>query len=192
MIQRVAETDTAILVRDMASKLIRSCDEHDIHGRSGKRRVARRTSVSTTPPSLISSQSMPPTPTNSRSSHSTIYFMDRERPRSFINGPVPFRATREESVTPTPTSGSSTGASTPTLTNGSTSSIIAKSRLPRTTSNRSSRQSLIYTSPKKEESVAPSPSHLSVIHADRVAQSPVMIPNSRRRRQTSGSDARWT
>ena len=83
-IQKLADLDSAILVRDMASKLVRNCDEHEIVVRSGGRRRAglRRTSSSTTPPSLAASISMPPTPTSSRFAHSTTYMLDRERSRN--------------------------------------------------------------------------------------------------------------
>ena len=172
-IQRLAEADTAILVRDMAGKLIRSCEEYDKLGKSGgKRRPARRASSSTTPPSLMANQSMPPTPTSTRSNQSSTYFVERDnRQRSVANGPVPFRTPGREESTPN---------GRPSLANGS--SIIAKSRLPRTTSGRTSRQSML-TSPRKEENNVPSPSGHGPPQ--------IMIPNSRRRRQASG-DARWS
>ncbi|MCJ1380240.1 hypothetical protein MMC17_003343 [Xylographa soralifera] len=172
-IQKLAEADSAVLVRDMASKLIKSCDEHEkLYKSGGKRRPGRRVSASTTPPSVIASQSMPPTPTSSRSSHSTTYFADRDnRQRNVINGPMPFRTSgKEERALNSITS----------LTNGS--NTTTRSRLPRTTSGRSSRQSMLMAT-EKEETVVPS-SPL------RVAP-PIMIPNSRRRRQTS-SEAHWT
>lgn len=178
-IQRLADSDTAILVRDMASKLTRSCDEHEIIIRSGgKRRGGRRTSSSTTPPSISSGQSIPPTPTSSRSLHSTTYLLDRDRARNLMgNVSIPYRPGREESRSTTPTL---QGGSTPTA---------SKSRLPRTTSGRSSRQSLLVTSPRKDNGTnghnARTPTHPT--------PPPVMIPNSRRRRQTSGGgDNRWT
>ena len=177
-IQKLAETDTAILVRDMASKLIKSCSEHDTILRSGgKRRTARRTSNSTTPPSLGSSQSMPPTPTSSRSSRSTTYILERERPRH-LNGPAPLRASARED----------SGSVTPTMSSGN-SSVAGKSRLPRTTSGRNSRQSLL-TSPKKEDVAIRS--SLSSQAPLPPPPPPLMIPNSRRRRQTSGGEGRWT
>lgn len=172
-IQRLAESDSAILVRDMAGKLIKSCEDQEILGKSGgKRRPGRRTSTSTTPPSLGSAQSMPPTPTSSRSSQSTSYLAEREaRQRSAFNGPIPFRmGSRDET----------TSNCLATGINGS--GMSTKSRLPRTTSGRSSRQSLL-PSPKKDDIVpasSPIPSAASV-----------MVPNSRRRRQASG-EVRWT
>lgn len=170
-IQKLAETDTAILVRDMASKLIKSCEEYDRLGKAGiKRRTTRRASASTTPPSPFPTMSIPPTPTSSRSTQSTYFAAEREgRSRSMINGNIPSRPSdRDEStltVTPTTASGPS---ATP------------KSRLPRTTSGRSSRQSLIYPSPKKDEASQPSPT----IHIT----SSTAAPNSRRRRL--GADGR--
>lgn len=184
-IQRLAETDSAILVRDMASKLIQNCDDHEILIRSGgKRRVpgARRTSSSTTPPSLSGSgQSMPPTPTSVRSSHSTAYLLDRDRTRNFnsnFHAPIPFRTPREreESRSSTPTQNRS---GTPTT---------GKSRLPRTTSGRNSRQSMILTSPRREENN----DRASLASSVRDSVPAIMIPNSRRRRQTSGGETRWT
>ena len=172
-IQKLAESDSAVLVRDMASKLTKSCEEHErLYKSGGKRRPGRRASASTTPPSLLISQSMPPTPTSSRSGQSTTYFGDRDnRQRSGISGPVPFRASYRDEIISNGTLGSVNG-----------SSITSKSRLPRTTSGRSSRQSML-TSPKKEGIVIPS---------SPVPEAPtVMIPNSRRRRQASG-EARWT
>ena len=171
-IQRLAETDTAVLVRNMAGELIKSCDVHDKLGKSGgKRRQGRRASASITPPSAMASLSMPPTPTSTRSSQSTKYFADREsRQRGAMNGPVLLRANGKDELALN---------GTPTLANGTGAS---KSRLPRTTSGRNSRQSML-TSPKKEENMVPVPS----------AQVPpsMSIPNSRRRRQVSG-DARWS
>ena len=171
-IQRLAEADSAVLVRDMASKLIKSCDEHEkLYKSGGKRRPGRRVSASTTPPSVNASQSMPPTPTSSRSSHSTTYFADRDsRQRSVINGPMPFRTSGKEdralnSIT--------------SLTNGS--NTATRSRLPRTTSGRSSRQSMLMAAEKEDTAIPSSPL--------RVAP-PIMISNSRRRRQTS-SETHW-
>ncbi|MCJ1473058.1 hypothetical protein MMC13_001707 [Lambiella insularis] len=171
-VQRLAEADSAVLVRDMASKLIKSCEEHERLSKSGgKRRPGRRTSASITPPSLMSSQSVPPTPTSSRSSHSTTYFVDRDNRQRGINGPIPFRAVvKDEKAT----------NGTPVPGNGS--STTSRSRLPRTTSGRSSRQSMLM-SPEREETVVPS-SPLRGIP-------PITVPNSRRRKQANG-EAHWT
>ena len=175
-IQRLAEVDGAVLVRNMAGELIRSSEENDklgISGSSSKRRMVRRASSATTPPSLIHSQSMPPTPTSSRSSQSTNYFGDREnRQRNAINGATPFR----------PTSRDGRGSNgTPGFIDGSGSAV--KSRLPRTTTGRFSRQSMLPSS-RKEENITPTTA--------RDGTTPLMaMPNSRRRRQVN-VDARWS
>ena len=169
-IQRLAETDTAVLVRNMAGELIRSCDEHDKLGKSGgKRRQGRRASASITPPSITNNVSMPPTPTSSRSTQSTRYLVERENRRGVMNAPMPLRSSGREDKT---------HVGTTSMVNGAGGS---KSRLPRTTSGRNSRQSLV--SPKKEENIAPTPSPPTFV--------PSSVPNSRRRRQVSG-DPRWT
>lgn len=158
-VQRLAEVDGAVLVRNMASELVRSSEINDKIGVSGgKRRPGRRTSSSTTPPSLLTSHSMPPTPTSSsRASHSINHFLERNaRPPSATNGPIAYRPISRDG-TPTNTSGSG-----------------AKSRLPRTTTTRQS----ILTSPKKEENTGLNTS------GQEIAQSPA--PNSRRRRRVSG------
>lgn len=166
-IERLAEVDGAVLVRNLAGELIKACESSDRFGMSAsKRRTGRRSSSSTTPPSLLSSQSMPPTPTSTRSSQSLAYLMDRElRQRNAIGGPIPFR----------PTSRDGNGGNAIPIINGSGN--LVKSRLPRTTSNRPSRQSLL-TSPKKEENILPNNFGQGCIQT--------VAPNSRRQRRVSG------
>lgn len=163
-IERLAEFDGAVLVRNMAGELIKACESSDRFGMSAsKRRPGRRSSSSTTPPSLLSSQSMPPTPTSSRSSHSQAYLMDRDiRQRNGNGGMNPFRPGSRDSIP---------------IANGPSSAV--KSRLPRTSSSRPPRQSLL-TSPKREENIMPT---TSLGHGG--GQNPTS--NSRRRRRGSGS-----
>ena len=169
-IQRLAEFDGAVLVRNMAGDLLKSNEASDRLGiNSSKRRTSRRPSSSTTPPSLLSTHSLPPTPTSSRSMHSTNYILDREpRERSGMNGRLSYRPVSREGA----------GVNgTPFVVNGA--APAAKSRLPRTTtSGRTSQQSML-TSPKKEENIMPT-----------VVSHPSPVPNSRRRRHVSGN--RWT
>lgn len=179
-IQRLAEVDGAVLVRNMASELIRSSEDNNrlgISGGSSKRRTARRASSASTPPGLMHSLSMPPTPTSSRSSHATNYFggeRENRQQRSAINGSSPFR--------PTSRDGSGGLNGTPSLINGSGSA--AKSRLPRTTAGRSSRQTMLPLSRTGgEENITP--------YAGRDGAPLIAMPNSRRRRQASG-DSRWS
>ena len=169
-IQRLSEFDGAVLVRNMAGELLKSSEASDRLGiGSSKRRTSRRPSSSTTPPSLLSAHSMPQTPTSGRSTHSTAYFFERETSeRSAMNGRLSYRPVSREGA----------GVNgVPVVMNGVGSG--AKSRLPRTTSGRTSQQSM-HASPRKEENVAPS-----------VISNPSPVPNSRRRRHVSGEN-RWT
>lgn len=178
-IQKLAENDTAILVRDMASKLIKSCEEYDRLGKSGgKRRMPRRTSATHTPPSLFSTQSMPPTPTSARSSHSTTYFVDRDSRRSFIHTPLPFRSTDREEISSIRTSNVVTNG-----TGSGPSSAVTKSRLPRTTSGRNSRQSIVFASPGRDENYLPSPT---------IQAAPLTTISNSRRRRLAGGEGRGT
>ncbi|KAL8674280.1 MAG: hypothetical protein Q9168_001347 [Polycauliona sp. 1 TL-2023] len=157
-IQRLAEVDGAVLVRNMAGELIKACESSERFGMSAsKRKPGRRSSSSTTPPSLLNSHSMPPTPSSGRSSHSPAYLVEREvRPRNGPGGPISFR---------------------PVSRDGNGSGSAAKSRLPRTASNKPGRPSLL-TSPKREENIAP-----ANLGPDGL---PHPTPNSRRRRRVSG------
>ena len=167
-IQRLAENDGAVLVRNMAGELIKSNEINDKLRMGGsKRRPGRRSSSSTTPPSLLTSYSMPSTPTSNRSAHSTNYSIGRDtRQKSTSNGAAPYG----------PASRDGSGAiSLPIVVNGSGS--VAKSRLPRTTSTRPPRQQAV-VSPKKRENVVPNHA------AQEVGQMPGL--HARRRRRVSG------
>ncbi len=165
-IQRLAENDGAVLVRNMASELIKSSEMFDKIGTSGRRRrPGRRSSSSSTPPSLLTSYSMPSTPTSNRTTYATSHSFERDSRRgSAVNGGTPYR----------PASRDGSGSSAlPVITNGS--GIAAKSRLPRTTSTRPPKQQVVI-SPRKED---------SFIHVLQESN-PVPTPNSRRRRRISG------
>ncbi|KAL4937968.1 hypothetical protein BDV06DRAFT_202010 [Aspergillus oleicola] len=86
---RELEHDTAILVRDMAGKLIQSNEKSESYGLGKLRPNVRRGSVSATSPGLLSNQSAPVTPQMSRQSQSRGYFDGRDtqrRPRTAISG----------------------------------------------------------------------------------------------------------
>lgn len=172
-IQRLAEFDGAVLVRNMAGEMLKSSEANDrLVMSSTKRRPGRRSSSSNTPPGLSSSQSMPSTPMSGRSTHSINYFLDREpRERPAVNGRMSYRPVSRDGSGPN---------GTPVIINGG--GAAAKSRLPRTTSGRTSQQSMT-SSPRKEENIVPpSSTHYA---------SPIPAPNSRRRRHVSG-ETRWT
>lgn len=169
-VQRLVVHDPAVLVRNMAGELVKSCEEYEKLGSNGsRRRTTRRTSAgtATTPPSLMSSLSMPPTPTSSRSAQSNGYFETRDRVRNGINGSIPFRPTSRDGV-----------GSNSSLGFGSGFNVAAKSRLPRTTSSRSSRQSML-ASPRKEENAPPS-------------AVPVPAPSRTPRRRLANGESRWS
>lgn len=163
-IQRLAEHDGAVLVRNMASDLIKSGESSERQGMSGsRRRPGRRSSSSTTPPSLLTSYSMPSTPTSSRSSHSTNYTFDRAQ-KNGVNSSIPYRPASRDG---------SNVSRLPTLVNG------VKSQLPRTATTRTPQRQVVI-SPRKDQSenVPPAPSRRDTVMAP--------TPNSRRRRRVSG------
>ncbi len=167
-IEKLAETDSAVLVRNMAGELVRSSLEREKQSMNGsRRRPGRRASSSATPPSLLTSQSMPPTPQYSRSTHSSGSFSATDRSQlNGVHGAVPFRpASRDSAV----------GAAS-----GGTSSA-AKSRLPRTAATRLPRQSMA-ASPRRVENVTPTPTSST-------SSSSLLSP--RRSRQTNG-EQRWS
>lgn len=167
-IHRLAENDGAVLVRNMASELIKSSEMNTNLGMTGsRRRPGRRSSSSTTPPSLLTSYSMPSTPTSNRSAYSTKYSLERDNRRgSIMNGSMPYR----------PASRDGSGSSAlPVIVNGPGAAV--KSRLPRTTSSRPPRQQVV-VSPRKEENLMPSQSAREC--------TPLSRPSSRRRRRVSG------
>jgi len=170
-VQRLVVHDPAVLVRNMAGELVKSCEAYEKVGINGsRRRTTRRTSAgsATTPPGLMSSHSMPPTPTSSRSAQSNGYFDGREsRQRNGISGSIPFRPTSRDG-----------GGSNGSLGFGNGFNVAAKSRLPRTTASRSSRQSML-GSPRKEENTAPS-------------AVPMPAPSRTPRRRQASGDTRWS
>ncbi|PYH95131.1 cell division control protein Cdc15 [Aspergillus ellipticus CBS 707.79] len=86
---RELEHDPAILVRDMAGKLVQSNDKCEAYIIEKRKPGMRRKSTSTTPPGLLSNQSAPATPQISRFSQSKAYFDGREsqrHPRPTLSG----------------------------------------------------------------------------------------------------------
>ncbi|KAL4763223.1 serine/threonine-protein kinase [Aspergillus foveolatus] len=86
---RELEHDPAILVRDMAGKLIQSSERNDSYGLGKLKPNVRRGSTSATSPGLLANQPAPVTPQLSRQNQSKGYYDSREtqrRPRSAISG----------------------------------------------------------------------------------------------------------
>ena len=170
-IQKLADGDSAVLVRNMASELLKSCELNEMNGIcSSRRRKTRRSSSSTTPPSLLASYSSPSTPVSNRTSQTSSYMFDRDsRQRNGIHGPIPYRPASRDS---------NKASGLPIIANGAT----VKSRLPRTTSTTKGSQRQIVLSPGKEKS------YVTRREQQEVLPEPT-TPNSRRRRRVSG-DAR--
>jgi hypothetical protein len=218
-IEHLAETDPAILVREMASELIKSSDSSPRHSfESAKLRPSIRRSSSTTfstmtpPPQLLSSQSMPVaagTPSSHLRSTNGSGFFDRRSDDIFdssatrtstrlINGNNGSALTPSSSFRPTSrdsNSGDRTRdfAGTSAAWSGSTNST--KSRLPRTNTSRLGRLSLANQNQRKEENVTPThtPGHQTAAKpataAAGIRAGSVLNP-SRRRRQTSSDVGR--
>ncbi|GAQ07840.1 cytokinesis protein sepH [Aspergillus lentulus] len=86
---RELEHDPAILVRDMAGKLIQANERSESYGLGKRRPGVRRGSTATTPPGLLTNQSAPSTPSMPRTSQSKSYFDGREvqrHPRNALSG----------------------------------------------------------------------------------------------------------
>lgn len=171
-IHRLAENDGAVLVRNMAAELVKSSEMNDNFGvSSGKRRPARRSSSSNTPPSALgNSYSMPSTPTTGRSGRTSNYFLDREaRQRTAAEAAIAYR----------PVSRDRNGASRlPMMINGAAGSSSSKTPAPRPTPSTRTPQRQAVVSPKREENVAP--------RSARPEPAAFPAPNSRRRRHVSG------
>lgn len=116
---RELENDPAILVRDLAGKLIRSSERNEAYALGKRPPGIRRQSISATPPSLLSNQSAPSTPQINRSGQPKGYFGGRESPRQ------PRNSLNGSALAMRP--GSRDGGS-PAVNGGS---IASRSRLPR-------------------------------------------------------------
>jgi len=141
-IQRLAENDNAVLVRNMASELVKlNLDQEQESGSGGRPRpgqIPKRTS-SYTPPSLNKGGSTPITPTHSsRASLSSAFIDGNVTPRRIA---VPSGTGDSILYRPTSRDGAqiSVRRTSSELSNGSAAS---KSRLPRTSMLRTSRSSM--------------------------------------------------
>lgn len=158
-IQRLAESDPAVLVRNMASELVKSAVEWDQHYNSaGRRRRSRRTSSSCSSILPGNSPFLPTTPLGRPSLSNS--FLDAYERRSqtgssFANGAkMNYRPTSREGPLEKKTSAgfNSTAPQSPAPSN------VGKSRLPRTTStHRLARLSLGPASEKHENKMPVTP-----------------------------------
>lgn len=163
---RELESDPAILVRDMAGKLIQSSERSDAYSVGKRRPTSRRKSTSTTPPNPFSS-STPSTPSSHRASQSRGYLEGRETPRH------PRNALSGSSLALRPGSRDGNASSLGSAVNGNAAS--SRPRISRGISNRLSHVELL----QDEEGKAPSS----------LSRRPSIIP---RRRRPTNADSEWT
>ncbi|KAL9084775.1 MAG: hypothetical protein Q9159_005060 [Coniocarpon cinnabarinum] len=184
-IQRLAESDPAILVRNMANDLITTSDSDPRNPTDGSHRfsASRRTSHSTaTPPALYSSSSQPPTPSHATRTpvHNSSYFdttLDgySNTPRSRANGS--FRPLSRDGSKVNGSNGLYDGPAA--MSNGVGEPLAAKARLQARPSvaGLPSRSGRLSVSPQKE--------HVPPLRGGRAVGDERTAVNPRRRRQTS-------
>ena len=191
-IQRLAEVDNAVLVRNMASELVKSNLEKDSDGSGGRPRsgIARRQS-SYTPPGLHQSISAPLTPTHvSRASAASAFIDGSVTPRRMV---APSNS-HEILYRPKSRDGPQMQRKTSAEMAGSTS----KSRLPRTSMLRTSRSSMAAPSIRDETTISRRENIGRFREQTRPAASPAggggtapQLNSKRRTRQPSG-DIKWS
>jgi hypothetical protein len=195
-IQRLAETDNAVLVRNMASELVKSSlDKESESGSGGRPRVGtgRRTS-SYTPPSLQHSISTPITPTHvSRVSQSSAFIDGSVTPRRLhaaSNG-------NEILYRPRSRDGGQPIIGRKTSSELSNSASLSKSRLPRTSMLSKSRSSMAAPSIRDEPTSSRKENGVRLREQSRSTASPAtggtapQLSSKRRTRQPSG-DIKWS
>lgn len=198
-IQRLAENDNAVLVRNMANDLVKSSLDKDSEGSSGGRprptQVARRTS-SYTPPSLQHSTSTPITPTHaSRVSHS-VFVEASVTPRRVAAAPnnsdsILYRPRSRDSPQPQ--------VARRTSVELAGNSSMSKSRLPRTSMLRTSRSSIATPSirddapfsSRKENGVRLREQAKAGVSQQMQGGTAPQLNSKRRTRQPSG-DIKWS
>ena len=157
-VQKLADGDSAVLVRNMASELVKSALEWDQqYHNAGRRRGSRRASSSTS--SIMNGGSpFPPSTPPGRPSLSTSYFdLSERRPQSGMNGSkLPFRPTSRDGLTEKASLHLTTGTSN-----------VGKSRLPRTTSIHRIARLSFGVGPDKPENRAPTTPALSRLPSTR-------------------------
>lgn len=163
---RELQNDPAILVRDMAGKLIQSSERSEAYGLK-RRPTSRRKSTSTTPPNPFSS-STPSTPQTNRTSQSRGYFEGRETPRH------PRNALSGSSLALRPASRDGSVSSLGSGANGN--SAVPRTRLTRGMSN----NRLSHVELLQEDASRP---------AGSLSRRPSIIP---RRRRPATADSEWT
>ncbi|KAK2625313.1 hypothetical protein QTJ16_005682 [Diplocarpon rosae] len=150
-IQRLAESDNAVLVRNMASDLVKANLAQDLDSGSGGRPRAGQIRRNFTPPSLHHNASTPNTPTHV-SRPSSAFTDGNLTPRRMA---APSGSGSSDSILYRPRSRDGPGPQTTrrpsTEIAGGSSSSLGKSRLPRTSMLRASKSSLANVSGGDEQ-----------------------------------------
>ncbi|KAJ5747824.1 uncharacterized protein N7511_009520 [Penicillium nucicola] len=162
---RELENDPAILVRDMAGKLVQSSEAFSL---SKRRPANRRQSTSTTPPIVFSGSSTPSTPSSNRTGQPRSYLEGRETPRH------PRNSLSVSSLVMRPGSRDGNNPALGSSANGS-AAALARPRSARPLSNRMSQIDMLREDDNK------TPNSLS--------RRPSVIP---RRRRPTLADSEWT
>ena len=192
-IRRLAESDNAVLVRNMASELVRTSLEKDTDkGSSGRIRPSRRTS-SYTPPGLHQAMSAPLTPTHgSRASMSSAFVDTSVTPRRMAMAPP-----NGSDILYRPKSRDGPQIQIPRKTSSEMAGSVSKSRLPRTSMLRTSRSSIAAPQIREETSSVRRDNVGRIKEQTRSLISPPTggtAPqlNSRRRTRAPSGDSKWS
>ncbi|KAG0652041.1 Serine threonine-kinase sepH [Hyphodiscus hymeniophilus] len=190
-IQRLAEKDNAVLVRNMASELVKTSLEKDPDsGSSGRIRSSRRTS-SYNPPGLHQAMSAPLTPTHgSRVSTSSAFIDGSVTPRRMA---PPNRS----DILYRPKSRDGPQIQAQRKTSLEMAGSASKSRLPRTSMLRTSRSSMAAPALREDTSLARRDNLGQVREQTRPAISPpargtAPLLNSKRRPRAPSGDIKWS
>ena len=169
----VAEHDQAILVREMASELVKS-SESDLRRSfdGGKYKPTRRSSSSSiTPPKSKPTYSLPPTPQHYRANQASSYL------EGALESSIS-RGSKTPGLSIRPGSRDGSGSSSPGL-NWWSAGSVNKSRLPRTRMSRSS----IAEDKEEKAAITQQPPATTSLNSPRTGYA----LQNRRRRQTSSS-----
>ena len=203
-IAELEKSDPAVLVRNMASELIKSAEDSEGSAFASRKRHARRASITASSPvqSMPSySISTPTTPKASRTSIQSMAYFDlgSSTPRHQRNGTAS-SIISNSSNRPISRDGSGMLASggSVSISSSRDSSVepgsgpgsaagVGKSRLPRTTSTRPQTRPQLGGVGGKGDANSPAGVSMSRPPAGSAA-----AYNARRRRQTSGGEGRWS
>lgn len=192
-VQRLAENDNAVLVRNMASELVKANLDTNSESSSGGRARQGQIRRTFTPPSLQHSMTAPMTPTHNRVSQSSAFVDGSVTPRRLAAG------SNGSDIVYRPRSRDGPQLQMTRRTSGEIGSAsLSKSRLPRTSMLRGSRSSLAAvtvsedSTTRRENGVRLREQSRSV--AASPAQSGGTAPqlNSKRRTRQPSGDIKWS